>query len=401
MTGRDLAAADVIIGVAVVAAAVVALFVPRRLASAVSFLVMGVLLAVLWALAGAPDVALAEAAISAGVTGVLLIDTITQVPGPAPDDDARPRRSRRLRWTAGLAATLVTSAALAAALTRALWRASDRGAGSPGLTDEVLDVLPQTGVDHAVTGVLLNLRSLDTLLEVAVLLVAVLAILALRPRPSAGHELPTSPTASAGPDGADVGRAAPGPPTGGTRGRAVVPPMRGAVPPLQTAVTALLVPFLVLLAAWLLFAGSTRTGGAFQAGAVIAAILLLLELAGRGVLPPDRRRSVVVASAGLACFVALAAVGAVSTGTWLELDPAWAGPVIIALEAVLAVSIGACLALAAIGMRTRDDGTSVRGTRAGGTAVVRTPAHGSRGDGTSADGSPPGGPAPTIDEARR
>ena len=51
------------------------------------------------------------------------------------------------------------------------------------------------------------------------------------------------------------------------------PPL-GGVPHLQSAATGVLAPVLVLLTAWLLFAGSSRPGGAFQAGAVLAALLI-------------------------------------------------------------------------------------------------------------------------------
>jgi multisubunit Na+/H+ antiporter MnhB subunit len=40
--------------------------------------------------------------------------------------------------------------------------------------------MPESGVDHPVTAVLLNFRSYDTLLEIAVLLLAVVVALALR-----------------------------------------------------------------------------------------------------------------------------------------------------------------------------------------------------------------------------
>jgi multisubunit Na+/H+ antiporter MnhB subunit len=45
--------------------------------------------------------------------------------------------------------------------------------------------LPESGVRHPVTAVLLNFRGYDTLLEVAVLLLAVLGVLALPPTESA------------------------------------------------------------------------------------------------------------------------------------------------------------------------------------------------------------------------
>lgn len=311
MTGTTVGIAEVVVGTGVVGAATVALLVPRRLASVVAFLVLGVLLSVLWALAGAPDVALAEAAIGAGVTGVLFVDTVTRTPPP-------PRR--RVRRSATVT-TLVAALALAGGLTAALWRAAEPLPGRPpGLAGPVAQALPETGVDHGVTGVLLNLRSYDTLLEMAVLLAAVLVVMTLT-----------------GPD-----RPGAGPGSAGS------PPR---VPALQTEATAVLLPVLVLIAAWLLFAGSSRPGGAFQSGAVLAAAVLLVHLAARPVLPPGARRSPALAAAGLAAFTVVAAVGPLLGGAWLELDPSWAGPLIVALETALAASIGASLALIALGLR--------------------------------------------------
>lgn len=329
MSPRDASVLELVVGTGVVVIACVALLAPRRLSAAVSFLVFGVLLSVLWALAGAPDVALAEAALGAGVTGVFFIETVSRTAVPPPDAGDAPTHEstgrsgaadRRRRWLGPLL-TLGAAAALTAALVPALWRAAGPLAGgTSGLAGEVAEALPRTGVEHGLTGVLLNLRSYDTLLEVVVLLVAVLAALAVAHPPDA----------------------APGPAAG---------PAVPGLPRLQTAATGVLVPALVLLTAWLLFAGSSRPGGAFQAGAVLAALILLLHLAERPVIPLGSGRARAVAVAGVLAFVLVAALGPLLGAAWLQLDPAWAGPVIIALESVLALAIGASLALVALSLR--------------------------------------------------
>ncbi|MGD8148447.1 hydrogenase subunit MbhD domain-containing protein [Ornithinimicrobium sp. Y1694] len=337
MTGQGVGVAEVVVGVAVLLAATGALVVPKRLASAVSFLVFGVLLSVLWALAGAPDVALAEAALGAGVTGVLFIETVTRSRRDGSRDQSPPegttsltrRRPSRHRLL-GIAATILGGLTLATALTPALWRSAAPLAGAaPGLAEPVTEALPRTGVDHGVTGVLLNLRSYDTLLEVAVLLVAVLAVLAVS-GPDATEEEPEGHPASP------------------------------ALAPLQRAATAVLVPVLVLLAGWILFAGSTTTGGAFQAGAVLAAVLLLLHLAGRPVLSwsaaGSTARTAIAVTVGLLAFVAVSLLGPFQGRAWLELDPSVAGVVIVLLEALLTVSIGASLALIALAIRAPRQG---------------------------------------------
>lgn len=53
-----------------------ALTTPDLFRAVVLFIVFGLLMALAWARLGAPDVALAEAAIGAGLSGALLLDTI-------------------------------------------------------------------------------------------------------------------------------------------------------------------------------------------------------------------------------------------------------------------------------------------------------------------------------------
>ncbi|TVQ38821.1 MAG: DUF4040 domain-containing protein [Geminicoccaceae bacterium] len=52
---------------------------PRLIAGVVFFIVYGLVLAVAWYRLSAPDVALAEAAIGAGITGVLLIGALSRL----------------------------------------------------------------------------------------------------------------------------------------------------------------------------------------------------------------------------------------------------------------------------------------------------------------------------------
>ena len=110
------------------------------------------------------------------------------------------------------------------------------------LPTQVAERLPESGVSHPVTAVLLNFRGYDTLLEVAVLLLALLGVLTQT--------------------GADSGQR---------------PPSRLPVLVLEAR---LLVPLTLMVAGYLLWCGAFRPGGAFQAGAVLAAAAVLLQLAG-------------------------------------------------------------------------------------------------------------------------
>jgi multisubunit Na+/H+ antiporter MnhB subunit len=184
---------------------------------------------------------------------------------------------------------------------------------APGLLEPVRQRLPDSGVHNAVTAVLLNFRGYDTLLEVSVLLLAVVGIWSLAEMPR----------------------------------RRVGPP--GLVLEFLVQV---LVPFMVLLGAYLVGAGSHAAGGAFQGGAVFAAALVLMLLAGAP-LPAGLRgwplRALLVL--GLLSFVVTGLVTMASSGRFLELPVALAGRLILMIELAAAVSIGVILACALRGGR--------------------------------------------------
>ncbi len=166
--------------------------------------------------------------------------------------------------------------------------------------------LAQSGVSHLVTAVLLNYRGYDTLLEIAVLQLALLAILAVAGTPA-------------------------------------VAPAQPSYPVVQT-LARLAAPLAVVVAVYLLWAGAFRPGGAFQAGAVLAAAAVLLNLAGllRGWgFPPLRLR--LGLAAGFAVFLTVAAVLAMR-GALLEFPPEEAGALILLIESALAFSLGLILA---------------------------------------------------------
>lgn len=194
-------------------------------------------------------------------------------------------------------------AALAFVLMRAMLELPPATGALAGQVTATLDV---SGVKHPVTAVLLNFRGYDTLLEIAVLLLALLGILAV------------------------------------TQGRTALPP-RPALPILQS-VASVLAPLMVLVAGYLLWAGSHRPGGAFQAGSVLAAGGVLLHLAR---LQPAWIAPSPIQRAGLAggflLFVAVAAA-LLREGTMLQYPPAYAGPLILLIESGLTISLGLILA---------------------------------------------------------
>ncbi|MDP3842289.1 MAG: Na(+)/H(+) antiporter subunit B [Oxalobacteraceae bacterium] len=177
------------------------------------------------------------------------------------------------------------------------------------LAQQVDAQMHASGVTHPVTAVLLNFRGYDTLLEIAVLLLALLGVLA----------------------------AAAGAPSS-------VRPLGGAPQPLLQALVRLLAPLMVLVAGYLLWAGSHRAGGAFQAGAVLAGSGVLLHLAG---LMPDWADPPRLLRTGLAAgFLIFLSVATLLLwqGALLQYPPRWAGALILAIEAGLTLSIALVLA---------------------------------------------------------
>ncbi len=67
---------DLLLGLTLVATAGLALAARDMFRAVIMFIVFGLLMALAWVRLQAPDIALAEAAIGAGLTGVLLLDTL-------------------------------------------------------------------------------------------------------------------------------------------------------------------------------------------------------------------------------------------------------------------------------------------------------------------------------------
>lgn len=75
---------DGLLVLALVVTAVAALYSRNLFRAVVVFIAFGMLMAVAWVRLQAPDIALAEAAIGAGLTGVLLLDAVSHLGGRQP-----------------------------------------------------------------------------------------------------------------------------------------------------------------------------------------------------------------------------------------------------------------------------------------------------------------------------
>ena len=291
----------------------------------VLFIAFGLLMALTWVRLNAPDVALAEAAIGAGLTGALLLSALAKL--EAGNEGSQPwsenmsklvnksvNKPMLFRWLLVLLLFV-----LAGGLAYAILNLPSHAIGLSLWVEENVDA---SGVSNPVTAVLLNFRAYDTLLEMAVLLLAVLGIWSLAVMPKSRDSAP------------------------------------GAV---LEMLSRLLVPLLVLVSGYLLWVGGHAAGGAFQAGSVLAAAGVLLLLTGW--CPSVKfagwplRFSLVL---GLAMFVLVAVLMLLLGESFLELPLAYAGALILLIEAAAALSIGITLAVLFLGSRPQPGQSSGR-----------------------------------------
>ncbi|MFN2366577.1 MAG: MnhB domain-containing protein [Desulfurivibrionaceae bacterium] len=183
------------------------------------------------------------------------------------------------------------------------------GASAAGLAARVDASLAAGGVGSRVTAVLLNFRAYDTLLECFVLLLGVMVVWSLwRPDGAASRE-----------------------------------PAAGAI---LASLERLLVPLMIMVGSYLLWAGSDRAGGAFQAGAILggAGVLLLLDSSPLLNIFPKKGLGPGICLGPL-FFLSVGIATMAWGGNFLEYRSPEAALIIIALEGAAAFSIGLCLAV--------------------------------------------------------
>lgn len=289
----------------------------------VLFIAFGLLMALVWVRLDAPDVALAEAAIGAGLTGALLMAALGKLDFARRDqkttdqDDKLNPGIPTLKFLPGLAMLLVVGGLGYGILSLPPY--------SEGLSIEVTMNLHSSGVSNPVTAVLLNYRGYDTLLEMMVLLVALLAVWSFGEATMHSENSP------------------------------------GTV---LITLTRLLTPVLILVAAYLLWVGAHAPGGAFQAGSVLGATGVLLLLSGwrlrRGFVGLPLR---LILLAGPAAFIAMAVASLLIDRQLLEYPPAQAGLLILMLETLATLSIGTTLAALFLGGRLADNKSNIKERR--------------------------------------
>jgi multisubunit Na+/H+ antiporter MnhB subunit len=271
--------------------------------SIVLYITFGLLMALTWTRLGALDLALAEAAIGASVTGSLLLRGLA-------DMERRQRllrigeeAHRRRRGRAGRLLGFIVLVPLGGAL---LFVVSTLPLEREGLSALAFAGLAASGIESPVTAVLLSYRAFDTLMELAVLWLAVM----------------------------------------GAWGLALPPPARvAAAEPVLLSNVRLLAPASLLVGGYLLWLGAHAPGGAFQAGAVLAGASVLILLTRRpeaGGLTDLALRGALVFGLATFCVVGFASLSAGQPFLFYRGAPAKS--VILVVEAAATISIAAALA---------------------------------------------------------
>ena len=270
----------------------------------IAFIAFGLLLGLGWVRVSAPDVALTEVAIGGGGTGILLLRA-----------EAHLRRGGMTRPVsgAGKAVAALVCGAVTLGLAVAVLTLPNP---APSLAPASAAALEGTGLGNPVTAVLLAYRALDTVLEKVVVVLALIGVWSLAPDAFWGG----------------------------------APALRSMAPASLTYLARLLPPFGVVIGIYMFWAGADAPGGTFQAGMVLAAMWLLVILAGLRPEPETGRLALrLLLVGGPAIFLLIGFLGFVIAGGFLAYPEGAAKPLIIGMEATLTVSLAVTLALLVAG----------------------------------------------------
>ncbi len=299
---------DIILAVLVLAVALWTIVARGTFAAVVGFVAYGLLLGLVWVRLAAVDVALTEAAIGGGVTGALLLGAAAKLR----PTEAAGTSGRAIAWLVGALCTAVAAALMALVLLVS--------GPAPSLAPLAVAPLESLGIGNAVTGVLLVYRAVDTLLEKMVLLLAVIGVWSLAPDACWGGAAEAPDTPSDGP---------------------------------LRLLGRILPPFGCIVGIYTLWEGAKAPGGAFQGGTILAAMWVLVLLAGLRRVPETGRPSLrLMLIAGPGLFVVVGLLGIVAAGAFLAYPAGVEKAVIVAVEAALTLSVAVILGLLAVGRPT-------------------------------------------------
>jgi uncharacterized MnhB-related membrane protein len=323
---------DSLLAILTIYLALQSLLAPRLSQSVFLFFAFGLALALAWVRLGAVDVAITEAAIASGFLGVLFLDALRDFSPRSSEEQENISTVQNSRSGNSVKSLLLPRLALVLGLglflliaLEALWKIPDGG----GLTAAAEKLLPESGVEHPVTAVLLNFRAYDTWLEIGVILLGLLAVFA-----AGGIQIYRKPIAAAD----DL---------------------------LLRQVILFFTPVLFLFGAFLLYFGKTGPGGAFQAAVLWGAIGILLHLGGRPVFSLiPRWLGQLLLTLGLVFFLILGFLFMTGGATLFEYPPAYAGVLILIIETLAAISIAAALTaiFANLNQMKKDESNKIEST---------------------------------------
>lgn len=297
----------------VLALAVWTIVTRQAFAAVIGFIAYGLLLALVWVQLSGIDVALTEAAIGGGLTGALLIGAASRLRGT----EVASRAERCSASTRSLA--FVLSTVIATALATAVLALPDP---PPTLAPAAAANIAATGVGNPITAVLLSFRALDTLLEAIVLVFALLGVWSLTPDAFWGGRPGTLYRAD--PDG------------------------------ILAYFARVLAPLGLIIGVYIFWVGADYPGGKFQGATILAALWLLLRMAGLADTPLIGGTWLRVGLvAGPLLFIAIGFVGVPTAGAFLAYPDGFAKPLIVAIEVALLPSLALTLALLLAGTPER------------------------------------------------
>ena len=274
-------------------------------AAAESFVAYGLLLALVWVRLGSVDVALAEAAIGGGLAGVLLLEAAARLRATEAAV-ATERPGAALRLGAAILASIVTCSLAVVVLALP--------DPAPTLASAAVENAAATGLGNPVTNVLMAFRAMDTLLEKVVLLLALVGIWSLAPEQLSGGR--PGPCHEADPRG------------------------------VLAFLARLLSPLGIVIGLYVLWVGADHPGGAFQGGTILAAMWLLVMMAGLTDAPPISRRWLrLTLIAGPGVFLIVGLGGFWLGDAFLAYPAAYAKPLILAIEIAMTLTVAATLGL--------------------------------------------------------
>jgi multisubunit Na+/H+ antiporter MnhB subunit len=294
-------------GIALLVAAVAGWTISARgsFAAVGAFVSFGLLVTLAWVRLAAVDVALTEAAIGSGLTGALLLGAAARLRTNDPATQAeRPGAALRI------AAALLSTAA-AAALAAAMLLLPDP---APTLAPAAAAHAGATSLGNPVTNVLIAFRAMDTMLEKVVLVLALVGIWSLAADRFWGGT--------------------PSPPRGVQSGDSL------------SFLARSLVPLGMVVGIYILWEGADHPGGAFQGGTILAAMWILVMMAGLANAPAVSGRSLrLVLVAGPAVFLIVGLGGLWLGAAFLAYPVAYAKPLILVIEFVMTLTVAVTLGL--------------------------------------------------------